>query len=131
MKIQAGYIVYLFVRKAFGYDKHPFQYWLCCYRHFISSVSVFGRLCWIGYPRVNSWSGMVLLWHVFSYTTFLQSRIRVFCIKILQYNAHTYIYIYMYAYLCVYMYMYINKYIFYTFIHTQYMKYMYIKFMYI
>lgn len=79
------HILSLFVRKALGCDKHPFQYYLSCYRHFISGVSVFGGLCWMGYQRVNSWSGMVLLWHVFPYTIFSQSRIRVFSIKILKY----------------------------------------------
>lgn len=121
MKMQTEYIIYLFARRVFGYDKHPFQCCLSHYRHCICGVSGFGRLCWISYQRVICWSGMVLLRHVFSYT-FLESRITVLCVKILKYYCiYIYIYIYMHAciFICIQVYVYKQVYILYMYAYTQ------------
>lgn len=48
MKIQPESTTYISVRKAFGYEKHTFQYcYLSYYRHCISVVSVCLEVCWI------------------------------------------------------------------------------------
>lgn len=130
MKIQPESTTYFSVRKAFGYEKHTFQYcYLSYYRRCISMISVSLEVCWIGYQRIVSTAAV---WHGFTLSKdcSMSSLILHFCDPQLECSVES-IKKNIYLYVCIYMY--INKYILYTYknthIHTY--IYLYVKFVYI